>query len=45
MGLSKIKNLEHIYGATKTQLLKKIDGAQSSIDKRPIPPKQISSQA
>jgi hypothetical protein len=37
MGLSKIQNLEHKYGATKTQLPKKINGAQSSIKRKPIP--------
>jgi len=36
-----IENLKHKYGPTKTQLLKKVDGAQSSIEKRPIPPKDI----
>jgi hypothetical protein len=45
MSLSKIENLEHRYEATKTQLPKKIAGAQSSIVKRPIPPKEINSQA
>ncbi len=45
MGLSKIQNLEHKYRATKSQLPKKTDGAQSSIEKRPIPPKDISSRA
>jgi hypothetical protein len=44
-GFIKIQNLEHIYGATKTQLPRKADGAQSSIDKRPIPPKNIGCQA
>jgi hypothetical protein len=43
MGISKIRNLEHKYEATKTQLLEKVDGAQSSIVKRPIPPKEINS--
>jgi hypothetical protein len=43
MGLSKIQNLEHKYKVTKTQLLTKIDGAQYSINKRPIPPKEIDS--
>jgi hypothetical protein len=43
MGLSKIQNLEHKYKATKSQLPKKTDGAQSSIEKRPITPKDISS--
>jgi hypothetical protein len=44
-GLSKIRNLVHKYKATKTQLPIKVDGAQTSIDKRPIPPKEINSQA
>jgi hypothetical protein len=44
MGLSKIENLEHKYEASKTQFLEKIDGPQSSIVKRPIPPKEINSQ-
>jgi hypothetical protein len=39
MGLLKIQNLEHIYETTKAQFPKKTNGAQSSIDKRPIPPK------
>jgi hypothetical protein len=39
MGLSKI------HEATKSQFPKNIDGAQSSIDKWPIPPKKIGSQA
>jgi hypothetical protein len=42
MGLSNMWNLEHKYGATKTHLPKKVDGAQSSIDKRLIPVKEIS---
>jgi hypothetical protein len=29
----------------KNHLLKKVDGAQSSIERRPIPPKDISSPA
>jgi hypothetical protein len=37
----KIRNLEHKYEATKTQLFRKTDKAQSSIEKRPIPPKDI----
>jgi hypothetical protein len=44
-GFIEIQNLEHIYGATKTQLPRKADGAQSARDKRPIPPKKIGSQA
>jgi len=43
MGLLKIQNLKHIYRATKAQFPRKVDGAQSSIDKRPIPPKKIGS--
>jgi hypothetical protein len=43
IGLLKIKNMEHRYEATKTQFSKKVDGAQSSIIKRPIPPKEINS--
>jgi hypothetical protein len=45
MGLLKIQNLEHEYKTTKIQLPKKVDGEQTSIDKRPIPPKEIGSQA
>jgi hypothetical protein len=33
MGLSKIRNLEHKYEATRTQLPRNADGAQSSIEK------------
>jgi hypothetical protein len=44
MGLSKIRNLKNKYGATKTQLPKKTNGAQSSIERRPIPPKDIGSK-
>jgi len=43
MGLSKIQNIEHKYKAAKGQLPRKVDGAQSSIERRPIPPKDISS--
>jgi hypothetical protein len=43
MGLSKIQNLGHKYGTTKTQLPKKENGAQSFIGRKPIPPKDISS--
>jgi hypothetical protein len=43
MGLSKIRNLEHKYGATKAQFLIKINGAYTSINKRPIPPNEIGS--
>jgi hypothetical protein len=39
--LSKIQNLKHKYGATRAQLLKKVDGAQSSIEKKFIPPMDI----
>jgi hypothetical protein len=42
MSLLKIQNLEHKYKTSKTQLPKKVDGAQSSIEKRFIPPKDIS---
>jgi len=45
MGLSKIQNLEHKYKATRAQVFRKIDGALSSIERRPIPPKDIDSQA
>jgi hypothetical protein len=41
MVLSKIQNLEHKNGAIRAQFLQKIDGAQSSIDKWPIPLKDI----
>jgi hypothetical protein len=41
MGLSKIRNLEHKYGATKAQYFRKVDGTQFSINKRPTPPKEI----
>jgi hypothetical protein len=37
----KIRNLKHKYKATKTQLLRKINRAQSSIERRLIPPKDI----
>jgi len=43
MGLSKIQNLEHQCGVTKVQFPRKVDGAQSSIDKRVLPPKKINS--
>jgi hypothetical protein len=45
MGLSKIQNLEDIYGTTKTHLHRKVNGAQSFIAKRHIPPKAIGSWA
>jgi hypothetical protein len=45
MNLSKIWNLEHKYRTTRAQLPKKVDGAQSSLEKRPIPPKDINNQA
>jgi hypothetical protein len=35
----KIRNLEHKYKTTRAQLLRKVDGAQSCIKKKPIPPK------
>jgi hypothetical protein len=41
MGLLKIQNLEHKYRVTKAKLPRKIDGAQSSIGIKPIPPKDI----
>jgi hypothetical protein len=41
MGLLKIQNLKPKYKATKAQLPRKVDGAQSSIERRPIPPKDI----
>jgi hypothetical protein len=41
MGLSKIQNLEHKYGATITQFPKKTNGAQSSIEKKRTPPNDI----
>jgi len=44
MGLSKVWNLEHKYGATKIELPKKVDGAQSSIERKYIPPKDIGSR-
>jgi hypothetical protein len=43
MILLNIWNLEDIYGATKTQLPRKVDGAQSSKNQRLIPLKDISS--
>jgi hypothetical protein len=45
MGLLKVWNIEHKYIAIKTQLPKKTNGAHSSIEKKPIPPKDIDSQA
>jgi hypothetical protein len=42
-GLLKIQNLEHKYGATKAQLPKKVDEAQSSIEIKPIQPNDIGS--
>jgi hypothetical protein len=36
--------LEHKYGTTKSQFTRKANGAQSSIDKRHIPPKEINNQ-
>jgi hypothetical protein len=44
MGLLKIQNLKHKYEATKTQLPRKTNGAQSSTQKKPISPKDIESQ-
>jgi hypothetical protein len=43
MVLSKIRNLKQKYEATKAQFLRKVDGAQSSVKKRLIPPKDIDS--
>jgi len=43
MGLSKVQNLEHKYRVIKAKLLRKADGAQSSIGIKPIPPKDIDS--
>jgi hypothetical protein len=40
-----LENLEHIYGATKAQLPRKIDGAQSFINKTIISLKEIGSWA
>jgi hypothetical protein len=45
MGLSKIQNLKHKYGATKAQLPKKTNRAQSSIERRHVPSKDVDSQA
>jgi hypothetical protein len=45
MGLLKKQNLEHKYRTIKIQLLRKINGAQSSINKKPIPPKDIGSHS
>jgi hypothetical protein len=41
----KIWNLEHKYGTTKAQFVKKTNGAQSSIERRPISPKDSDSWA
>jgi hypothetical protein len=41
IGLLKIQNLKHKYETTKAWLPRKIDGAYSSIERRPIPPKDI----
>jgi hypothetical protein len=43
MGISKIRNLEHKYGTTITQLPRKVDGAQSSIERKLIPVKDVGS--
>jgi hypothetical protein len=43
--LSKIWNMEHNYGATKTHFPKNVNGAQSCKDKTFIPPKEIKSWA
>jgi hypothetical protein len=42
--VSKIRNLKHKYETIRAQFPRKIDGAQSSIERRPIPPKDIGSQ-
>jgi hypothetical protein len=44
MGLLKIQNLEHKYGVIKAQHPRKIDGAQSSIERKHIPPNNIGNQ-
>jgi hypothetical protein len=44
MSLLKIWNLEHKYETTKAQLPKKVDGAQSSIERRLVPQKDIRSR-
>jgi hypothetical protein len=41
MGLSKIINLVHKYGATNAQFPIKVDGAQSSVKRSLIPLKDI----
>jgi len=41
MGLLKIQNLEYKYEIIKTQLLRKVNGAQSSTRKMFIPLKEI----
>jgi hypothetical protein len=43
-GVLKIWNLDHKYKTTRAQLLRKIDGAQSSVERKHIPPKDIDSQ-
>jgi hypothetical protein len=45
MSLLKIWNLKHKYKTTKAQFPRKANGAQSSIKRRPISPKDISSWA
>jgi hypothetical protein len=45
MALSKIQNFEHKYGTTKAQFPRKVNGAQTSIKKKSIPPKDIGNQA
>jgi hypothetical protein len=39
----KIRNLEHKYKTMRAQLLKKPDVAQSSIERKLLPPKDIGS--
>jgi hypothetical protein len=42
-GLSKIRNLKHKYETTKAQFPRKMDGAQSSIKRGPLPSKDMNS--
>jgi hypothetical protein len=42
MGLLKIRNLEHKYGATRAQLLGKANGEHSSIEKKSLYHQRIS---
>jgi hypothetical protein len=43
--LSKIQNLDHKSKATRSQLPRKTNGAQPSIERRPIPLNDIGNQA